>query len=79
MRARTDIGTVQNGLLGALSILKNGLDLTDPEIESAWAEIETFCAISVRIMAKTNPSKIRDIAMTLEIQARINNRKVIEG
>lgn len=79
MRARTDIGTVQAGLLGALSTVKNGLDLTNPEIESAMAEIETFCAISVRIMAKTNPSKIRDIAMTLEIQARINNRKVIEG
>lgn len=79
MRARTDIGTVQTGLLGALSTLRNGLDLTNPEIESAMAEIETFCAISVRIMAKTNPSKIRDIAMTLEIQARINNRKMIEG
>lgn len=33
----------------------------------ALAGLETFCIMALRIMAKTNPSKIRDIARTVEI------------
>ena len=43
-----------------------------PEQRDAWAEIETFCAISLRIIAKTNPSKVRSEAMTTEISYLMN-------
>jgi len=78
-RSKTDIGTIQGELLRSFAVIRSQVNLLDPEVESAMAEIETFCAIAVRVMAKTNPSKIRDVAMTLEIQARIHGKKVIES
>lgn len=42
------------------------------------AHIETFCAIAIRVLRKTNPSKIRDAAMAEEISARLDGRGVIE-
>lgn len=32
-----------------------------------WAALETFIAVGLRVMAKTNPSKIADEARTVEI------------
>lgn len=78
-RARTDIGHIQQDLVQSIGVIRERLDLLDPEVESAWAEIETFCAIAIRVMAKTNPSKLRDVAMTVEIQARLKGNKVLEG
>ena len=75
---RTDISAMKEGLLGALNTVRGRLDLTDPQTEQAWAEIETFCAISLRVMAKTNPSKLRDAAMIEEIKARMHGREVLE-
>jgi hypothetical protein len=43
-----------------LTIRKHILELNDPHLEDAWAGIETFAAVALRVMAKTNPS----IAMT---------------
>lgn len=37
----------------------------------AWRGIETFAAMSLRIIAKTNPSKVRSEAIALSIQALI--------
>lgn len=48
------------------------------DAESALAWLETFAAISMRIMGKTNPSKIRDAARAEEIKARMNGRQVLE-
>jgi hypothetical protein len=64
--------------VSALGVIRNQINLTEPNIESAWAEIETFCAIALRVMAKTNPSKLRDAAMAEEIRARVEGREVIE-
>lgn len=47
--------------------------------EHAIAHLETFAAISVRIMRSTNPSKIRDAARTEEIKARVAGREVLDG
>jgi hypothetical protein len=49
----------------------------EPELERAWAGVETFCAVALRIIAKTNPSKIRDEARTTEIGARFSGRPVL--
>ena len=44
-----------------------------------WAQIETFCAIALRVMAKTNMSKLISETMTVEISARLAGRPVIDG
>lgn len=48
------------------------------EQEAALAWLETFAAVSLRIMRKTNPSKIREAARAEEIKARIHGRPVME-
>ncbi len=77
-RARPDIGVMAADLARALESVRVLIDLTQPETDSAWAEIETFCAIALRVFAKTNPSKLRDAAMAEEIKARIQGREVLE-
>jgi beta-phosphoglucomutase-like phosphatase (HAD superfamily) len=47
-------------------------------IEDAWAGIETFCAIALRVMAKTNASKLRSEMMTVEIAARMAGVEILE-
>lgn len=43
-----------------------------------WALLETFIAISLRVMAKTNFSKLRDETRTVEISARLAGRTVFD-
>lgn len=43
----------------------------------ALASIETFVAIALRVMAKTNSSKLRDTMRTVEIVARMSGAEVI--
>lgn len=45
------------------------LALNDPHLEDAWAGIETFAAVALRVMAKTNPSKLRSEMVTVGISA----------
>jgi len=78
VRARPDISSMAGDLTEALVSIRNLIDLTKPENEAAWAQIETFCSIALRVFAKTNPSKLRDAAMAEEIKARIDGRGVLE-
>lgn len=78
MRAKTITDTIRTDLIDAIGTVRQKLDRTDPAVDEAWAEIETFCAISLRIIGKTNPSKVRDAAMAEEIAARLQGREVIE-
>ena len=77
-RARSEIDAMQRDLVEALIQVRGMIDLTEPENEAAWAQIETFCAIAMRVFSKTNPSKLRDAAMAEEIKARIQGREVLE-
>lgn len=45
--------------------------------KNAMASIETFVAIALRVMAKTNASKLRDVMRTVEIVARMDGKEVI--
>lgn len=72
---RSNIESMKADLLVALAAVR---DRIDPDLEAQWAQIETFCSIALRVMAKTNPSKLRDAAMIEEIKARIDGREVIE-
>lgn len=42
------------------------------------AGLETFVAIALRLMAATNPSKLREIMRIVEIQARMDGKHVYE-
>ena len=69
-RARTDTTEIAADITAAVSRLRPIASQAD---EHAWAEVETFIAIALKVFAKTNPSKLRDAARTVEIHARIND------
>jgi hypothetical protein len=75
MRARTTTDDIRTDLVASLAEVRG---LITAEHEVAWAHIETFCAIALRIISKTNPSKVRDAAMAEEIAARLHGREVLE-
>ena len=52
-----------------LTIRTHILALNDPHLEDAWAGIETLAAVALRVMAKTNPSKLRSEMVTVGISA----------
>jgi hypothetical protein len=78
MRAKTLTDTIRMDLIDSIDTVRQTIDRTDPAVDEAWSEIETFCAIALRIIAKTNPSKVRDAAMAEEIKARMQGREVLE-
>lgn len=70
-------------LKGAFEVVRTGLTdgFSKPmtaEQEAALAHLETFAAISIRVMRGTNPSKLRDAARAEEIKARIEGREVLK-
>lgn len=42
------------------------------------AGLETFVAIALRLIAATNPSKLREVMRLVEIQARMDGKHVYE-
>ena len=62
----------------ALEDVRGALGTMSPGTEQAMIELETFCAVAQRIMAKTNASKVASEMRTVEIALRINGRPVIE-
>lgn len=78
-RAFTDTKAIAADLIEALATVRAELKPVDgTPADDAFAHVETFCAVALRVFAKTNPSKIRDEARTVEIAARINGRQVLE-
>jgi hypothetical protein len=66
----TDVGEIANDVLADINTLRAHILATGNDaVKEAWAGMETFSAISLRLMAKSNPSKVRDIARTVEIQS----------
>jgi hypothetical protein len=74
-RARTDVSEIAADIVAAVNRLRPVASQAD---ESAWAEVETFIAIALKVFAKTNPSKLRDAARTVEIHARMNNIECLD-
>ncbi len=73
-RARTDINSIRADIIGVVEELRPHYL---PSHEAAWAALESYVAISLRVLAKTNPSKLRDAAMTEEISARVSGRECL--
>jgi hypothetical protein len=71
-RARTNITDIAADIVKDLGVLRQALaPQMHGEVEDAWATVETFIAVSLKLMAKTNPSKVKSVAMTVEIQSLI--------
>jgi len=75
-RARTDTSEIAADIIAAVNRLRPIASQAD---ESAWAEVETFIAIALKVFAKTNTSKLRDAARTVEIHARMNNIECLQN
>lgn len=75
-RARTDISEISRDLVASIEHFRPHCVAI---YEDRWATIETFVAVALRVMARTNPSKIRDAAMVEEIKARMDGRGVIDA
>lgn len=79
-RARSDVDQIDADLTAALRTLRAKLYLPDgSEQEMALCAIETFCAVALQVMRKTNPSKLRSEARTLEIKCRLNGVPIVRG
>ena len=77
---RTNVREISADLWRDLERVREHVLLEAPEdVREALAGVETFCAIALRVFAKTNPSKLRSEAMTVEIAARLHGRPVSEG
>lgn len=74
-RARTDIAQIRDDVIASVTFFRSHCV---PINADRWADIETFIAVALRVMARTNPSRIRDAALTEEIKARLDGRGVIE-
>lgn len=74
-RARTMVEQIRTDIVEAVMLFRPHCTEID---EAAWAQIETYVAITLRIMAKTNPSKIIDAARTEEISARLAGRPCLD-
>lgn len=82
-RARAELEGIVADLMTSIGWIRDEIGIgdrvVDPRTEEHMAHIETFCAIAIRVLRKTNPSKIRDAAMAEEIAARLHGREVIES
>jgi hypothetical protein len=74
-RARTDTSQIAADIIAAVERLRPVASAAD---EEAWAEVETFVAVALKVMSRTNPSKVRDAARTIEIHARLNGIECLD-
>lgn len=75
------INAMKETVLADLSVVRAALvaDRTLNEEEgAALASVETFVAIALRVFSTTNASKIKDAMMAVEIQARMDGKRVFE-
>ncbi len=76
---RSNVEEIDRDLTAAFAVLRGKFAIPDgtPE-DTAMCEIETFCAIALRVFRKTNPSKLRSETRTVELQARLDGIPVID-
>lgn len=74
-RARADVGSIDAMVTEAIQMVRTSVASGTPA-DDAMVMLETFCATALRVLAKTNPSKIRSEARTVEIKARLDGMGV---
>ena len=66
-------------VLASLLRVRHQLPLdASKQLTEDWAQIETFCAIALRVMAKTNMSKLISETRTVELSALLAGRIVFD-
>ena len=77
-RAFTNMDDTTEAMRKALRVIMAALDPVDgtPEDDAIYS-LASFVDVALRVMRKTNPSKIRDCARTVEIKARMDGLLVI--
>ena len=79
-RAATDIRQVESDITDCLRVIRECMNPVDDTSEDyAICAVECFVDIALRVMKVTNPSKIRSVAMTVEIKARMDGKPVVRG
>lgn len=74
MSAKADVEDLKLKVITNLSIVKQALlekCADDQNVMDALVGMEFYVGVSLRILAKTNASKVRSEAITHEISARI--------
>lgn len=80
MRAYTDMDATERSIKQALHLMLAELDPQDgTPIDDAIYSVMSFCDVAIRVMRKTNTSKIRSEARTVEIKARMDGVPVVRG
>lgn len=74
-RAAAAIDHVDADITAALAVLRDRLrPADDTEEDAAMCTVEMFAVVALKLMRSTNPSKVRDIARTEEIRARLDGK-----
>lgn len=77
---RSDVAEIDADITAALRVIRDALRPEDgSDIDTALCSVETFAVVALRVMAKTNPSKLRSEARTVEIKARMDGIPVLRG
>lgn len=78
-RAYTDMDETAEAIDKALLLILAELDPQDgAPVDDAFYTVKSFCDVAMRVMRKTNPSKVRDCARTVEIAARMDGIPVLQ-
>lgn len=67
------IAAMTETVMADLAVIKSVVGETEELVG-----LETFVSISLRLMAETNPSKLREVMRIVEIQARMDGKHVFE-
>lgn len=77
-RASPHVAVMEPQLIAAFKVIRAGLKAKDDSPEDlALATLETFTILALRVMKKTNPSKIVSEFRTVEIKARMDGVPVL--
>ena len=79
-RARSDMRQVDADITDCLLVIRQCMKPVDDTREDyALCAVECFVDVALRLMKVTNHNKIRSIAMTVEIKARLEGKPVVRG
>lgn len=77
-RASEHVAVMEAELIRAFKVIRSSLNAPDDTPEDvALATLETFTILALRVMKKTNPSKIVSEFRTVEIKARMDGVPVL--
>jgi hypothetical protein len=77
MRAFTNIEEIAAEATTNMRALYAAMEPT-PESEEAFAWLETFVAVSLRVIQKSNPSKVREATRTEWIRGLIDGKPQVQ-